>query len=71
MLNIVFFHFLFLGTEIVKPYTPVSASLASKFKDPSQNDRRRIFFMIKIYPSGLFTPVLDSLQIGKLLVFFL
>ncbi|XP_062981855.1 cytochrome b5 reductase 4 isoform X2 [Elgaria multicarinata webbii] len=53
------------GTEIVKPYTPVSSSLVSTFKKPSQNDKAHIFFMIKIYPSGLFTPVLDTLEIGE------
>ncbi|XP_053143113.1 cytochrome b5 reductase 4 isoform X2 [Hemicordylus capensis] len=53
------------GTEIVKPYTPVSSSLVSTFKDPSHNDKMHIFFMIKIYPSGLFTPVLDSIEIGE------
>ncbi|XP_066468583.1 cytochrome b5 reductase 4 isoform X2 [Tiliqua scincoides] len=52
-------------TDIVKPYTPVSSSLVPTFKDPSCNDKMHIFFMIKIYPSGLFTPVLDSVQIGE------
>ncbi|XP_008119917.1 cytochrome b5 reductase 4 isoform X1 [Anolis carolinensis] len=51
--------------EIVKPYTPVASSLVSKFKSPSCCDKTHIFFMIKIYPSGLFTPVLDALQIGE------
>ncbi|XP_048351049.1 cytochrome b5 reductase 4 [Sphaerodactylus townsendi] len=53
------------GTEIVKPYTPVISSLVSKFKDPSHNDKTHVFFMIKIYPSGLFTPVLDCICIGE------
>ncbi|XP_063168688.1 cytochrome b5 reductase 4 isoform X2 [Candoia aspera] len=52
------------GTEIVKPYTPVSSCLVSPFKIPASNDKAQIFFMIKIYPGGLFTPVLDTLQIG-------
>ncbi|XP_061479234.1 cytochrome b5 reductase 4 isoform X2 [Rhineura floridana] len=53
------------GTEIVKPYTPVSSFLVSTFKTTSHDDKMHIFFMIKIYPSGLFTPVLDTLQIGQ------
>uniref|UniRef100_A0A8D0DVX0 Cytochrome b5 reductase 4 n=1 Tax=Salvator merianae TaxID=96440 RepID=A0A8D0DVX0_SALMN len=52
------------GTEIVKPYTPVSSSLVSTFKTPSHDDEMHLYFMIKIYPNGLFTPVLDNLQIG-------
>ncbi|XP_054854826.1 cytochrome b5 reductase 4 [Eublepharis macularius] len=52
------------GTEIVKPYTPVTSSLVSKFKDLTDNDKRHIFFMIKIYPSGLFTPALDCICMG-------
>ncbi|XP_026549342.1 cytochrome b5 reductase 4, partial [Notechis scutatus] len=52
------------GTEIVKPYTPILSCLVSPFKILSSNDKAQIFFMIKIYPGGLFTPVLDSLQIG-------
>ncbi|XP_026582557.1 cytochrome b5 reductase 4 isoform X2 [Pseudonaja textilis] len=52
------------GTEIVKPYTPVLSCLVSPFKILSSNDKAQIFFMIKIYPGGLFTPVLDTLQIG-------
>uniref|UniRef100_A0A6I8N692 Cytochrome b5 reductase 4 n=2 Tax=Ornithorhynchus anatinus TaxID=9258 RepID=A0A6I8N692_ORNAN len=52
------------GTEIVKPYTPVSGSLPSDFPDPCHPYNKYIYFMIKIYPSGLFTPQLDHLQIG-------
>ncbi|KAM6460669.1 cytochrome b5 reductase 4 isoform 1-T1 [Liasis olivaceus] len=52
------------GTEIVKPYTPVSPCLVSPLKIPTSSDKAHIFFMIKIYPGGLFTPVLDTLQIG-------
>ncbi|XP_030411721.1 cytochrome b5 reductase 4-like isoform X6 [Gopherus evgoodei] len=52
------------GTEIVKPYTPVSFSLKSDFKEPSHHDRTHLILMIKIYPNGLFTPELDHLQIG-------
>ncbi|CAI5769771.1 cytochrome b5 reductase 4 isoform X1 [Podarcis lilfordi] len=53
------------GTEIVKPYTPVPSFLVSTFKNPCHDDQLHIFFIIKIYPSGLFTPVLDALQIGE------
>ncbi|XP_042299387.1 cytochrome b5 reductase 4-like isoform X1 [Sceloporus undulatus] len=53
------------GTEIVKPYTPVSSSLVPTFKSPSYSDNMHIFLMIKIYSSGLLTPVLDTLQIGE------
>ncbi|XP_036270364.1 cytochrome b5 reductase 4 isoform X4 [Pipistrellus kuhlii] len=52
------------GTEIVKPYTPVSDSLLSEFKEPVIPNNKYIYFLIKIYPAGLFTPELDHLQIG-------
>ncbi|XP_048209585.1 cytochrome b5 reductase 4 isoform X2 [Perognathus longimembris pacificus] len=52
------------GTEIVKPYTPVSDSLVSEFKEPLLPDNKYIYFLIKIYPSGLFTQELDRLQMG-------
>ncbi|XP_066110256.1 cytochrome b5 reductase 4 isoform X2 [Saccopteryx bilineata] len=52
------------GTEIVKPYTPVSESLLSEFKEPVLPNNKYIYFLIKIYPAGLFTPQLDRLQIG-------
>lgn len=52
------------GTEIVKPYTPVSNSLLSEFKEPVLPNNKYIYFLIKIYPTGLFTPELDHLQIG-------
>ncbi|XP_029799505.1 cytochrome b5 reductase 4 isoform X3 [Suricata suricatta] len=52
------------GTEIVKPYTPVSDSLPSEFKEPVLLNNKYIFFLIKIYPAGLFTPELDQLQIA-------
>lgn len=59
-----FFVMTFLGTEIVKPYTPVSDSLISEFKEPPLPNNNYIYFLIKIYPAGLFTPELDHLQIG-------
>uniref|UniRef100_A0A2K5SJP2 Cytochrome b5 reductase 4 n=1 Tax=Cebus imitator TaxID=2715852 RepID=A0A2K5SJP2_CEBIM len=52
------------GTEIVKPYTPVSGSLFSEFKEPVLPNNKYVYFLIKIYPTGLFTPELDRLQIG-------
>uniref|UniRef100_A0A8C7AB11 Cytochrome b5 reductase 4 n=1 Tax=Neovison vison TaxID=452646 RepID=A0A8C7AB11_NEOVI len=52
------------GTEIVKPYTPVSDFLLSEFKEPVLLNNKYIYFLIKIYPDGLFTPELDHLQIG-------
>ncbi|XP_013910588.1 PREDICTED: cytochrome b5 reductase 4 [Thamnophis sirtalis] len=64
LLWVVLLHGLSLGTEIVKPYTPILSCLVSPFKISSSNDKAQIFFMIKIYPGGLFTPVLDTLQIG-------
>ncbi|XP_034504112.1 cytochrome b5 reductase 4 isoform X2 [Ailuropoda melanoleuca] len=52
------------GTEIVKPYTPVSDFLLSEVKEPVILNNKYIYFLIKIYPAGLFTPELDHLQIG-------
>ncbi|XP_013366350.1 PREDICTED: cytochrome b5 reductase 4 isoform X2 [Chinchilla lanigera] len=52
------------GTEIVKPYTPVSYSLLSEFQKPVPPNNKYIYFLIKIYPAGLLTPKLDHLQIG-------
>ncbi|XP_003258336.2 cytochrome b5 reductase 4 isoform X1 [Nomascus leucogenys] len=54
------------GTEIVKPYTPVSGCLLSEFKEPVLPNNKYIYFLVKIYPTGLFTPELDRLQIGDL-----
>ncbi|KAM5284602.1 cytochrome b5 reductase 4 isoform 8-T10 [Hipposideros larvatus] len=52
------------GTEIVKPYTPVSHSLLSELTEPVLPNNKYIYFLIKIYPAGLFTPELDHLRIG-------
>ncbi|XP_032507030.1 cytochrome b5 reductase 4 isoform X1 [Phocoena sinus] len=60
----VYFKLTITGTEIVKPYTPVSDSLFSEFKEPVLPNNKYIYFLIKIYPAGLFTPELDHLQIG-------
>nr|XP_020142662.1 cytochrome b5 reductase 4 isoform X1 [Microcebus murinus] len=53
------------GTEIVKPYTPVSHSLLPEFKEPVLPNNNYIYFLIKVYPAGLFTPELDHLQTGN------
>lgn len=51
--------------EMVKPYTPVFSSLQYNSQVPSSMaDARKIFLMIKIYPNGVFTQHIDSLQIG-------
>uniref|UniRef100_A0A452V258 Cytochrome b5 reductase 4 n=1 Tax=Ursus maritimus TaxID=29073 RepID=A0A452V258_URSMA len=52
------------GTEIVKPYTPVSDFLLSEVKEPVLVNNKYIYFLIKIYPAGLFTPELDHLHIA-------
>ncbi|KAM6185314.1 cytochrome b5 reductase 4 isoform 1-T1 [Rhynchocyon petersi] len=52
------------GTEIVKPYTPVSDTLRSEVQELVHCNNRYIYFLIKIYPTGLFTPELDHLKIG-------
>ncbi|NXL54440.1 NB5R4 reductase, partial [Podilymbus podiceps] len=54
-----------VGTEVVKPYTPVLPFLPLDFKEPSRNAGAHIYLMIKIYSCGLFTQALDHLQIGK------
>ncbi|KAG8516102.1 Cytochrome b5 reductase 4, partial [Galemys pyrenaicus] len=52
------------GAEIVKPYTPVCESLLSECEEPVPHNNKHIYFLIKIYPTGLLTPELDHLQIG-------
>lgn len=54
-----------LGTEVVKPYTPVLPFLSLDFQEPAPHDGVHIYLMIKIYSHGLFTQALDHLQIGK------
>lgn len=54
-----------LGTEVVKPYTPVLPFLPLDFQEPPRHDGVHIYLMIKIYSHGLFTQALDHLQIGK------
>ncbi|XP_007484329.1 cytochrome b5 reductase 4 isoform X1 [Monodelphis domestica] len=52
------------GTEIVKPYTPVLDSLYLDLQEPIHPHNKYIYFMMKIYHTGLFTPHFDCLQIG-------
>ncbi|XP_029451359.1 cytochrome b5 reductase 4 isoform X2 [Rhinatrema bivittatum] len=51
------------GTEIVKPYTPVSQALLDS-KEFLLRDNKYIYLMIKVYPNGEFTQEIDKLQIG-------
>uniref|UniRef100_A0A3B4D119 Cytochrome-b5 reductase n=1 Tax=Pygocentrus nattereri TaxID=42514 RepID=A0A3B4D119_PYGNA len=48
------------GSDVVKPYTPVDEVLMPQKKTVSSD----IYLMVKVYPDGLFTPHLDSLDIG-------
>ncbi|XP_030054998.1 cytochrome b5 reductase 4 [Microcaecilia unicolor] len=52
------------GTEISKPYTPVSQDLQLDSKELILNESKYIYLMIKIYPNGAFTQEIDKLQIG-------
>ncbi|XP_067841044.1 cytochrome b5 reductase 4 isoform X2 [Heptranchias perlo] len=49
--------------EVVRPYTPVLPSLYPEPKDDS-HACTNIYLMMKIYPDGLLTPLIDKLQIG-------
>lgn len=60
----VYFKLTISGKEIVKPYTPVCDSLLPEFKKPALHNNKHLYFLIKIYPTGLLTPELDHLQIG-------
>ncbi|KAM4567636.1 cytochrome b5 reductase 4 [Fundulus diaphanus] len=51
------------GAEIVRPYTPVDQDLVAASR-PSSHDSD-VYLMIKVYPDGVFTPYLNSLQIGE------
>lgn len=57
----VYFKLTISDKEIVKPYTPVCSSL---LKEPDLHSEKHLYFLIKIYPTGLLTPELDHLQIG-------
>ncbi|KAM4771047.1 cytochrome b5 reductase 4 [Rhinophrynus dorsalis] len=52
------------GVEVVKPYTPVSYALSLDPQEPGNSNEKSIYIMIKIYPSGSFTPKIDSLSEG-------
>lgn len=68
-----YFSYLFvfyLGTEVVKPYTPVLPFLPLDFKEPSCHDGAHIYLMIKIYSCGPFTQALEHLQVGKYILRF-
>ncbi|XP_032877802.1 cytochrome b5 reductase 4 isoform X2 [Amblyraja radiata] len=49
--------------EVVRPYTPVLPSLCPESVDEDQTCTN-IYLMVKIYPDGLLTPIIDKLQIG-------
>ncbi|XP_067882975.1 cytochrome b5 reductase 4 [Heterodontus francisci] len=49
--------------EVVRPYTPVLPSLYPEPKDDGHTCTN-MYLMIKIYPDGLLTPLIDKLQIG-------
>ncbi|XP_040900633.1 cytochrome b5 reductase 4 isoform X2 [Toxotes jaculatrix] len=49
-------------TEVVRPYTPVDQSLTSASLRSSQESD--LYLMIKVYPDGVFTQHLNSLQPG-------
>uniref|UniRef100_A0A8C5ET21 Cytochrome b5 reductase 4 n=1 Tax=Gouania willdenowi TaxID=441366 RepID=A0A8C5ET21_GOUWI len=49
-------------TEVVRAYTAVDQHLISASGNSSQESD--LYLMIKIYPDGIFTPYLHSLQIG-------
>ncbi|XP_051880401.1 cytochrome b5 reductase 4 isoform X2 [Pristis pectinata] len=49
--------------EVVRPYTPVLPSLYPEPRNDYQSCTN-IYLMIKIYPTGLLTPIIDKLQIG-------
>ncbi|XP_066540252.1 cytochrome b5 reductase 4 [Hoplias malabaricus] len=48
------------GSDMIKPYTPVDEVLMPQKKTISSD----VYLMIKVYPDGMFTPHLESLDIG-------
>ncbi|KAM9316615.1 cytochrome b5 reductase 4-like [Gastrophryne carolinensis] len=55
------------GVELVKPYTPVYQTLvpqSPQTSQASQKNERFLYIMIKIYPNGSFTPLIDKMNIG-------
>ena len=53
---------IFSGIEISRPYTLVVPSF--DFKTAEEN-KRHLYLIIKIYPSGTLTPSLSDVKIGK------
>lgn len=53
----------YLDTEVVRPYTPVDQTMAAASHHSSQDSD--LYLMIKVYPDGVLTQHLNSLQIGK------
>ncbi|XP_070556069.1 cytochrome b5 reductase 4-like [Ptychodera flava] len=51
-------------TEIVRPYTVVLPSILTDDVSQDIRDGRLFYLMIKIYQSGVLTPVIDKLNIG-------
>lgn len=58
-----------IGMEISRSYTPVVPSLEIN-EESSRHDSSHIVFMIKIYPAGTFTPLLNVYNIGKFILPF-
>ncbi|KAG8444821.1 hypothetical protein GDO86_009831 [Hymenochirus boettgeri] len=52
------------GIDIAKPYTPISSCLLLNNECPLNLIEKRLYLMIKVYPSGNFTPHIDSLATG-------
>ena len=52
------------GVEIVRPYTPVPDRLIL----PANDESERLYFLIKVYPDGALTPVLDKVAVGESVV---
>uniref|UniRef100_A0A671V763 Cytochrome b5 reductase 4 n=1 Tax=Sparus aurata TaxID=8175 RepID=A0A671V763_SPAAU len=52
-------------TEVVRPYTPVDQTMAAASHHSSQDSD--LYLMIKVYPDGVLTQHLNSLQIGDLI----
>ncbi|XP_042227158.1 cytochrome b5 reductase 4-like [Homarus americanus] len=50
------------GNDVVKPYTPVAASLS--LAEPEEYGRK-IHLFIKVYDDGALTPALDELTVGS------
>ncbi|GAA6079219.1 cytochrome b5 reductase 4 [Tachysurus ichikawai] len=53
----------FQGSEVIKPYTPVDQILMPQSQS-SNTLSSEVYLMIKVYPDGVFTQHLNSLDIG-------